>query len=654
MKKILIIVYSLISLGIFGYEPIAKSEELYLKDIPIYYGLEKTKLRLENNTKPIWALNLSGGSARAFAHIGVLKRLEEEGLRPDVIITNSMGSIVGLTYAAGMSVSDIEDIVNTLKLSEFFDIVFPLKGGVIDLHRFESLMFALFGKMDLSETAIPVFVVTEDLKSKRQIILSEGNLVKVLKASFALPFYFQPVNIENYRLIDGGTTALVPIKPFNDLLPNMVVSSTFYAAQVNLNNPITILNVSMDISKSRRSVKQIKEYKPFLIRCDVEEISFMAFDKGNEIITAGYDSADNVVQELINYLGNRDIFSKQTNLEEFDITEELHNNWESLKTRINQTTLKVQEPGWSLNPGLEAWHSFGNNHYLNQNYYPTVKTSLWYDKSLIEGMFFYTDTLTGSILRWEIGLNKFLYLNMEGQLNFSTQDNSFLQYSGNYIYSKAGAILPLYKGFIEPGITAEFVNIDDYNNFKFYIRPGIRIKPAFTNLDIDFRYLIRSNNKIDTYGLSIEALSSISLGSEFELNTRAYGKGAINNFSSGVELTFNDFYRSNGNSLISTVQDYFPSYLILNSNIKWNMGSHLSTLGEIISLSDSSVYFFCDLLITDLLNYNDNTKYNPTIGLGTDIAASLIGLKPYIFSFSGGWDINNISPFITFSLGTVF
>ncbi len=650
MKNILLIIYFLITLAVYGYEPIAETEELYYKDIPIYYGLVKTLLRLENNTDPIWALNLSGGSARAFAHIGVLKRLEENGLRPDVIITNSMGSIVGLAYAAGMSVADIEDMVKTLKLSEFFDIVFPIKGGLIDLHRFEALMFALFGDMDLSETAIPVFVVTEDLKSKRQVILSEGNLVKVLKASFALPFYFQPVNIENFRLIDGGTTALVPINPFKDLLPNMVVSSTFYSAEVNLKNPITILNVSLDISKSRRSVKQIKEFKPFLIRCDVEEISFMAFDKGKEIIKAGYDSADNVFPELVNYLGSRDIFPKETNLEEFEITKKLHNNWESLKIRLNQTALSVQDPGWSINPGLEVWSAFGNTHYLNQNYYPTVKSSLWYNRNLMEGMLFYTDKLTGTILRWELGLTNYLYLNVEGQLNFS--HDSFPEYSGNYFYTQTGAILPLSGVNLEPGVIAEFINIED--NLKFFIRPGINIKSGSSNFGLDLRYLLRRDNKIDTHGLSIETISSVSLGNGFKLDTRVYGKGSINNLSKGVELTFNDFYRSRGNNLTSTVQDYFPTYIIFNSNINWDVGSHLSTLGEIITLNDSIVYIFCDLLITDLFNYKGNTEFNPTIGFGTDIAASLIGLKPYIFSLSGGWDINNISPFITFSLGTVF
>ena len=312
------------------------------------------------------SLALGGGAAKGLAHVGVLRGLEEDGVEVAAIAGTSMGSIVGLAYAAGMSVSDLEDMVRTLKLSEFFDLTFPLKGGLIDLHRFESLMFTLFGEMDLSETAIPIFVVSEDLRTKRQIILSQGNLVKVLKASFALPFYFEPVNIENFRLVDGGTSALVPVLPFNDLLPNMVVSSAFYDAEVNLNNPMTILNVTIDISKSRRSVKEIKEFKPFLIRCDVEDISFMAFDEGEKIITKGYESADDVLPELINYLNSRGISSKKTVLEEFNSTKEIHNNWQTIKTRLNKTILPVKETGWLIKPSLEPWHSFGNTHYLNQ------------------------------------------------------------------------------------------------------------------------------------------------------------------------------------------------------------------------------------------------------------------------------------------------
>jgi hypothetical protein len=434
----------------------------------------------------------------------------------------------------------------------------------------------------------------------------------------------------------------------------MVVSSTFYAADVSLNNPVTILNVTLDISKSRRSVKQIKEFKPFLIRNDVEEISFMAFDEGEKIINIGYESGNEVIPGLINYLQSRGISPKQASLEEFDTTKEMHDNWQILKTRLNQTNLPVKETGWSIKPGLEPWHSFGNTHYLNQNYFPTIKSSLWYDRSLLEGMLFYSDGLTGSIMRLEMGINSFLYINVEGQLKFSAVTDNLLQYNGNYIFSETGAILPFPGGFIEPGIISEFIDIEDPEKSKFFLRPGIKFKSGSSNLVLDFRYLIRRDKGNDTYGLSAEYISSIPVGYGFTLDTRAYGKGALINSSTGVELTFNDYYRSRGSTIISTLYDYFPSYLILNGNITWNVGRYMSTIGEILTLKDSTLYLFCDLLVTDLFNYNGNTEVNPTVGVGANLETSFIGLKPYIFSLSGGWDLNAALPFITFSIGTVF
>ena len=99
---------------------------------------------------------------------------------------------------------------------------------------------------------------------------------------------------------------------------------------------------------------------------------------------------------------------------------------------------------------------------------------------------------------------------------------------------------------------------------------------------------------------------------------------------------------------------YFPSYIILNNNIIWNIGTYLPPLGELITLKESTLYLFCDLLVTDLFNYCGNTKVNPTVGLGVNLETSFIGLKPFTFILSGGWDLDAVSPFIAFSVGTVF
>ncbi len=71
---------------------------------------DPARLEAVRQDRPILALHLSGGSARAFSHIGVLKRLEEGGIYPDLIVANSMGSIIGLLYAAGVPLEVIEDI----------------------------------------------------------------------------------------------------------------------------------------------------------------------------------------------------------------------------------------------------------------------------------------------------------------------------------------------------------------------------------------------------------------------------------------------------------------------------------------------------------------------------------------------------------------
>ena len=654
MKKIIIFIYLLRSLSAFGYQVITNEEDLYTRDIPIFYGLEDTLTRIENeNNKPIWALNLSGGSARAFAHIGVIKKLEESGFRPDVIITNSMGSIVGMAYAAGMSVADIEDIVKTVKLSNFFDLVFPTKGGFLEIHRFEALLYSIFGDLDISETAIPVFVVTEDLKSKRQVILSKGNFVDVLKAAFAISFYFEPVTIENYSLVDGGATSLVPLLPFKNLFPNMVVSSTFYAAKVSLKNPLTILNVTMGISKTRRAVKQLKEFNPLLIRCDVEDISFMAFNESKRIIGKGYESCSSALPILTNYLEGKGIYSSKNNLEVLSTTEELHTKWENVKIQLHQTTLPAKEPGWAINPGLESWHSFQNTHYLNQNYYPVIKSSYWFNRNLMEGELFYTGKLSGTILRINLGLNDFLFMNIENQINFSKNYEQIFTYEGNYIFSKAGAIFPIIKSYFEPGIIAEFIDIGDPGRMESFLRPGITWESETTNTLLDLRYIYRKTPENITHGISAEYNLLIPLKNNLSTESRIYFKNALTNLDNGVELSFNDFFRSSFSSILANQNNFFPSYLILNNNIVWNFGSLMSGFGELISMESSKLYLFNDLLLTDLFDYKDDMGLYPTLGIGIKINASLIGLKPYILNFSGGWDFKLRSPFITFSFGNI-
>lgn len=265
--------------------------------IPIIYGEEEFRQRIlerTGGTREPLGLVLSGGSARAFAHIGVLARLEESGIVPDFIVANSMGSIVGLLYAAGFSPAQIKQLVTETELGPLFSPVVPLKGGILDVSRFSDLVRAYLGERRLEDLPIPILICTEDLVTKREVRLAEGDFYTAMEAAYALPVYFSPVPYGQHLLIDGGITNLLPLGVAYGYTDTVIVSSTFYDAPgLNLRNPLIILNTAIDIGKRRAGVADLVANSEALwIRCDVEKISFMAFDAIDLLADAGYRSAD--------------------------------------------------------------------------------------------------------------------------------------------------------------------------------------------------------------------------------------------------------------------------------------------------------------------------------------------------------------------------
>lgn len=230
---------------------------------------------------------------------------------------------------------------------------------------FRALLKEVVGEVDISELPVPILIATEDLRTKRQVILAEGPFDKVMMAAFALPVYFNPENIGEFRLVDGGATNLVPLKPFEGLFDATVISTTFNNNQIGLYNPLNILNVTIDISKSRRAVAQILAYEPFMIRCDVEEFSFMAFDRGEELIAQGYESCDSRIQELAAYLGKREIRSSPSQGDPSYAAK-----LERARIRINHAIpFPISQPSWGAKGELLNWRAFRNPHLLYPRFF---------------------------------------------------------------------------------------------------------------------------------------------------------------------------------------------------------------------------------------------------------------------------------------------
>ncbi|MFA6689914.1 MAG: patatin-like phospholipase family protein [Sphaerochaetaceae bacterium] len=290
------------------------SNDLLAAVVPITYGDEAFRQRILESTgaqrEPI-GLVLSGGSARAFAHIGVLKYMEENGIVPDFIISNSMGSIIGLMYAAGLSPDQILEICSNVPLGTLFDLTIPFEGGLLDPTKFKAVLKTYLGdNLRLEELPIPVMVICEDLATKRQVHIMEGDFFEVMNAAYALPVYYPPVEYKGHLLIDGGMSNLVPLDLAYQYADFNIVSTTFYdVTTLNLRNPLTVLNTSFDIGKRRQGVTELLEHKDdaIWIRCDVESTSFMEFSAAVELADKGYASAAEHAQEFLAISGKHPV-----------------------------------------------------------------------------------------------------------------------------------------------------------------------------------------------------------------------------------------------------------------------------------------------------------------------------------------------------------
>jgi NTE family protein len=161
--------------------------------------------------KPRIGLALGSGSARGWAHIGVIRALEEHGVKFDLICGTSIGALVGAVYASGQ-LQQLEDWVTSLawsKVVRLMDITW--KGGLIRGQRLFNLFRATFQDLDIAELATPFGAVATELESGREIWLRHGKLLDVVRASCAMPGLFTPVVHGGAVLVDGGLVNPVPV-----------------------------------------------------------------------------------------------------------------------------------------------------------------------------------------------------------------------------------------------------------------------------------------------------------------------------------------------------------------------------------------------------------------------------------------------------------
>jgi NTE family protein len=172
---------------------------------------------------PRIGLALGGGAARGFAHIGVIQVLEEAGIRPDLVVGTSAGSLVAALYASGKNGAELARLALAMDESAITDWAFPGRG----LIRGEGLARYVrdnTGGRTIEQMALPLGIVATDLDSGEGVLFQRGDLGAAVRASSAVPAVFQPVRIGAREYVDGGLVSPVPVRFARQMGAELVIA----------------------------------------------------------------------------------------------------------------------------------------------------------------------------------------------------------------------------------------------------------------------------------------------------------------------------------------------------------------------------------------------------------------------------------------------
>jgi NTE family protein len=167
-------------------------------------------------------LVLSGGGARGFAHIGVLRVLERHAIAPHVIAGTSMGAILGALYAAGTRADELYAIAEELSWRELIDL--SLSAGLLKGEKLRAFLEDHLPDT-FEELDVPLAVTTTDVETGEQVVFLEGPLVPAVRASACYPGAFEPVTIQGRTLADGGIVNNLPVEAAAILQATFTIAS---------------------------------------------------------------------------------------------------------------------------------------------------------------------------------------------------------------------------------------------------------------------------------------------------------------------------------------------------------------------------------------------------------------------------------------------
>ena len=240
---------------------------------------------------PRIGLALGGGAARGFAHIGVIQVLEEAGIRPDLVVGTSAGSLVAALYAAGRSGQELARVAFAMDESAITDWSFPGRGMI----RGEALARYVreqTGNRTIEQLPLSLGIVATDLDSGLGMLFQRGDVGVAVRASSAVPAVFQPVKIGNREYVDGGLVSPVPVRFARQMGAELVIAVDISSPPDGnaTGDPFKMLLQTFSIMGKSINSLELKD-ADIVIRPPLAGVSSADFSARKRAIDAGREAA---------------------------------------------------------------------------------------------------------------------------------------------------------------------------------------------------------------------------------------------------------------------------------------------------------------------------------------------------------------------------
>jgi NTE family protein len=252
--------------------------------------------------RPKIALVLGGGAARGFAHIGVIRALEQEKIPVDMIVGTSVGSLIGAIYAYDANSFDLEWTAFTLEKDDLFDygLLTAITGmGAAKGDKLEAFVKNKVPVQNIENLKIPFAAVATDLNRGTQVVLDRGPVAKAVRASSAIPGVFNPVDYQGKLLVDGGVIDNIPVSVARERGADIVIAVDISENVTNFNitNLVDVMLQAVNIMAAENAKHQRKE-ADVLISPAVGNVGMLDFSQKKRCMQAGIEAAQKAMPEI--------------------------------------------------------------------------------------------------------------------------------------------------------------------------------------------------------------------------------------------------------------------------------------------------------------------------------------------------------------------